>query len=104
VIASIAHDLAKAIDTEATAPPPRRETLINGPMRTLSQDIAFGIDQLAEIAIRARSPAVNDTFTALTCVDWLGDRLCKIAVDWYPDTFHRDGLGEIRSGRRHRPL
>ena len=31
---------------------------ITGPLRTLSQDIAFGIDQLVEIAIRALSPAV----------------------------------------------
>ena len=53
---------------------------ITGPLRTLTQDIAFGIDQLVEIAIRALSPAVNDTFTAMTCIDWLGDSLCKIAV------------------------
>ena len=38
---------------------------ITGPYRTLTQDISFGIDQLVEIAIRALSPAVNDTFTAL---------------------------------------
>ncbi|HEX3516710.1 MAG TPA: DUF2254 family protein [Trebonia sp.] len=69
---------------------------ITGPLRTLRQDIAFGIDQLVEIAIRALSPAVNDTFTALTCIDWLGDSLCKIAVQWRPQSFHRDGLGFIR--------
>ncbi len=69
---------------------------ITGPLRTLSQDIAFGCDQLVEIAIRALSPAVNDTFTALTCIDWLGDGLCTIAVTWYPPVFHRDELGEIR--------
>ena len=69
---------------------------ITGPMRTLSQDIAFGIDQLAEIAIRALSPAVNDTFTALTCIDWLGDSLCKIAVEWHPLPIHQDHLGVIR--------
>jgi uncharacterized membrane protein len=69
---------------------------ITGPLRTLSQDIAFGIDQLVEIAIRALSPAVNDTFTAMTCIDWLGDSLCKIAVDWHPHVLHRDGNGEIR--------
>jgi uncharacterized membrane protein len=28
--------------------------------------VAFAVDQLVEIAIRALSPAVNDTFTALT--------------------------------------
>ncbi len=69
---------------------------LTGPLRTLSQDIAFGIDQLVEIAIRALSPAVNDTFTALTCIDWLGDSLSKIAVEWHPQTCHRDRDGQIR--------
>jgi len=69
---------------------------ITGPLRTLSQDIAFGIDQLVEIAIRALSPAVNDTFTALTCIDWLGDSLSKIAVEWHPEAIHRDRDGAIR--------
>ena len=69
---------------------------ITGPLRTLSQDVAFGIDQLVEIAIRALSPAVNDTFTALTCVDWIGDSLCQIAVAWHPHVYHRDDRGEIR--------
>ncbi|MGD0554470.1 MAG: DUF2254 domain-containing protein [Streptosporangiaceae bacterium] len=69
---------------------------ITGPLRTLSQDIAFGIDQLVEIGIRALSPAVNDTFTALTCIDWLGDSLRKIAVEWDPHVYHRDRDGVIR--------
>src|ERR1700722_6119434 len=69
---------------------------ITGPLRTLTQDIAFGIDQLVEIAIRALSPAVNDTFTAMTCIDWLGDSLCRIAVEWYPQSLHLDVLGTIR--------
>ena len=69
---------------------------ITGPLRTLTQDIAFGIDQLVEIAIRALSPAVNDTFTAMTCIDWLGDSLCMIAVEWHPHTYHRDRGGQIR--------
>ncbi|MBV9091587.1 MAG: DUF2254 domain-containing protein [Mycobacteriaceae bacterium] len=69
---------------------------ITGPHRTLTQDVAFGIDQLVEIAIRALSPATNDTFTALTCVDWLGDSLCKIARVWAPTQVHRDSAGAIR--------
>ena len=69
---------------------------ITGPNRTLTQDISFGIDQLVEIAIRALSPAVNDTFTALTCIDWLGDALCKITARWYPARVHRDSAGFIR--------
>jgi uncharacterized membrane protein len=69
---------------------------ITGPNRTLTQDISFGIDQLVEIAIRALSAAVNDTFTALTCIDWLGDSLCKITVHWHPAGVHRDDSGFIR--------
>jgi uncharacterized membrane protein len=69
---------------------------ITGPYRTLTQDVSFGIDQLVEIAIRALSPAVNDTFTALTCIDWLGDNLCKIINRWHPARIHRDSEGYVR--------
>ena len=69
---------------------------VTGPYRTLTQDISFGIDQLVEIAIRALSPAVNDTFTALTCIDWLGDCLCRITVGWHPQRIHRDAHGHVR--------
>jgi uncharacterized membrane protein len=69
---------------------------IIGSHRILTQDVSFGIDQLTEIAIRALSPAVNDTFTALTCVDWLGECLCKIAARWCPARVHRDEHGDIR--------
>jgi len=67
-----------------------------GPYRTLSQDVSFGIDQLVEIALRALSAAVNDTFTALTCIDWLGENLCKIVDQWHPARVHRDERGFIR--------
>ncbi|MGH8922182.1 MAG: DUF2254 domain-containing protein [Actinomycetes bacterium] len=67
-----------------------------GPYRTLSQDVSFGIDQLVEIGIRALSAAVNDTFTALTCIDWLGENLCKIVAQWHPARVHRDTRGYIR--------
>ena len=64
---------------------------VTGPYRTLAQDVSFGVDQLVEIAIRALSPAVNDTFTALTCIDWIGDSLCKVTGRWLPIRFYRDG-------------
>jgi uncharacterized membrane protein len=67
-----------------------------GPHRTLTQDLSFAVDQLVEIAIRALSPAVNDTFTALACIDWLGDGLCKIADHWDPVSVHRDASGHVR--------
>ncbi len=73
-----------------------RRAHITGPNRTLAQDLAFAVDQLVEIAIRALSPAVNDTFTALTCIDWLGDSLCKVTTQWHPVRVHRDGHGYVR--------
>jgi uncharacterized membrane protein len=69
---------------------------VTGPYRTLTQDISFGFDQLVEIALRALSPAVNDTFTALTCIDWIGDCLCRISTLWRPQRIRRDATGHIR--------
>ncbi len=69
---------------------------VTGPYRTLTQDISFGFDQLVEIALRALSPAVNDTFTAMTCIDWLGDCLCRISRTWHPEPVRRDDSGLIR--------
>jgi len=69
---------------------------VTGPYRTLAQDVAFGLDQLVEICIRALSAAVNDTFTALTCIDWIGDSLCKVTGRWQPTHVYRDGAGAVR--------
>ncbi len=73
-----------------------RRAHITGPNRTLAQDLPFAVDQLVEIAIRALSPAVNDTFTALTCIDWLGASMCKVTAQWHPHRVHRDGHGYVR--------
>jgi uncharacterized membrane protein len=83
----------------SAAPAVAREltrTHVTGPYRTLAQDVSFGIDQLVEIATRALSAAVNDTFTALTCVDWLSDSLCKVVGRWQPAQVHRDRNGAVR--------
>jgi uncharacterized membrane protein len=72
-----------------------REHIV-GPNRTLTQDPGFAVDQLVEVAIRALSPAVNDTFTALNCIDWLGDCLCRAARDSLPDGIYRDSGGTVR--------
>jgi uncharacterized membrane protein len=49
-----------------------------GNARTLRQDEEFAIAQVVEIALRALSPAVNDTYTGLTCIDWLGAAMVQI--------------------------
>jgi uncharacterized membrane protein len=69
---------------------------VTGAHRTLRQDLSFAIDQLVEIAIRALSPAVNDTFTALTCIDWLSDGLCQITASWNSRRVHFDRAGKVR--------
>ena len=74
-----------------------------GPQRTLTQDVSFGFDQLVEIAIRALSPAVNDPFTAMTCIDWLGENLCKIVAGWHPARVYRDAQGYVRVIAAGRP-
>jgi uncharacterized membrane protein len=69
---------------------------ITGPHRTLTQDPVFAIDQLVEIGIRALSAAVNDTFTALTCIDWICDGLCKISGRDLAEGIYRDRNGRVR--------
>ena len=69
---------------------------VTGPHRTLTQDPVFAIDQLVEIAIRALSPAVNDTFTALTCIDWLSAGLSEISARSLDEGVYRGRSGKIR--------
>jgi uncharacterized membrane protein len=69
---------------------------IVGPSRTLTQDPVFAIDQLVEVALRALSPAVNDTFTALNCIDWLGDCLCRACAESLPSGIYCDSRGNVR--------
>jgi uncharacterized membrane protein len=92
------HPLATVWPPDATDAVTRslERAHLTGPYRTLAQDLSFAVDQLVEIAIRALSAAVNDTFTALTCIDWLGESLCKIAAEWAPTQIHRDESGQIR--------
>ena len=48
--------------------------------RTLEQDAAFGIRQLVDMALRALSPGINDTTTAVMCVDYLAAILVRLAT------------------------
>src|SRR5262249_37767769 len=64
--------------------------------RTLRQDPEFGLAQIVEIALRALSPAVNDTFTGVACVDWIGDALLVAAEAQEWEGFGFDDNGEVR--------
>jgi uncharacterized membrane protein len=43
-----------------------------GRRRTPTQDVAYAFNQLVEVAVRAMSPAINDPFTTMTCLDYIG--------------------------------
>jgi uncharacterized membrane protein len=46
-----------------------------GNQRTPTQDVEYAVNQLVEMAVRAMSPAINDPFTAMTCLDYVGSGL-----------------------------
>jgi uncharacterized membrane protein len=75
-----------------------------GDSRTRRQDLEFALYQVVEIGLRALSPAVNDTFTGMTCVDWLTAALCRLGQQ-APDTGGMLGRdGEIRLVERPVPF
>jgi uncharacterized membrane protein len=64
-------------------------------LRTVEQDAAFGIRQIVDIALRALSPGINDTTTAVMCVDYLAAILARLASRDIPSS-HRYENGELR--------
>jgi uncharacterized membrane protein len=52
---------------------------VQGAERTRQQDAELGVRQLADIAVRALSPAVNDPTTAMMGIDRLGQVLVRAA-------------------------
>jgi uncharacterized membrane protein len=65
------------------------------PYRTIEQDAGYGIRQIVDIALKALSPGVNDTTTAIICIDYLATIVGKIADRKLP-TLTRVKDGEIR--------
>lgn len=58
--------------------------------RTVEQDSGFGIRQIVDMALRALSPGINDTTTAIMCVDYLGAILVRLAPRSIPPTRRYD--------------
>ncbi len=67
-----------------------------GRYRTPHQDLLYSIQQLVEIAAHALSPGINEPFTALTCIDWLGTSLRGVAERDLPSPLRRDEAGQLR--------
>jgi uncharacterized membrane protein len=64
--------------------------------RTAEQDVAFGVRQLADIASKALSPAVNDPYTAVQAVDHLSVILAALATRPLGNQVLTDGDGNPR--------
>ncbi len=78
-----------------------RSSFTLGKHRVAPQDVEFAIDQLVEVAVRALSPAINDPFTAMNCIDWLGVALSRLAVKRIPPPYLTDSSGVARVHLKH---
>lgn len=67
-----------------------------GKHRTPQQDALYSVQQLVEIACHALSPGINEPFTAMTCIDWLGASLRQVAQREMPSPLRHDASGRLR--------
>ncbi len=82
------------VDEEATKR--LNNSFVLASQRTPFQDVEFAVDQLVEIAVRALSPGVNDPFTALNCIDRLGEALSQLAQRSVPSSLRFDDEQRLR--------
>jgi uncharacterized membrane protein len=73
--------------------------IVVGSQRLPNQDIEFGLNQLVEIAVRAMSPAINDPFTAMNCLDRLGVLLTHALQHGLPPQTRAGADGALRLTR-----
>ncbi|MEX1113348.1 MAG: DUF2254 domain-containing protein [Patescibacteria group bacterium] len=63
--------------------------------RTVHQDASYGIQQIVDVALKALSPGVNDTTTAVNCVDYLGAILARLVTRRIESPSRSEG-GQLR--------
>lgn len=73
-----------------------RDCFSLGAHRTRHQDAQYMVQQMVEIAVHALSPGINEPFTALTCIDWIGASLCGVARRELPMPLRQDEHGRLR--------
>ena len=67
-----------------------------GNVRTPTQDVEYAVNQLTEMAVRAMSQAINDPFTAMTCLDHIGEGLAKFVRHGETSAHYYDQDGKLR--------
>ena len=73
-----------------------RSAFAFGGLRTPEQDVLLLAEELVEIATRALSPGINEPFTAMRCLDWLGGALEALVQHAPPDPRCWDEKGTLR--------
>jgi uncharacterized membrane protein len=73
-----------------------RQAIHVGNARTPGQDVEYAVNQLTEMAVRAMSAAINDPFTAMTCLDHIGDGLVTYIRRGGESSHHHDRDGRLR--------
>lgn len=73
-----------------------RACFVMGEERTPTLDLEYSIRQLVEIAIRALSPGINDTFTAIAVVNRLGAALETASQSVRPPAQYFDADSQLR--------
>lgn len=73
-----------------------KESVALGFERTEEQDVAFGLRQLVDMAIKAISPAVNDPTTAAEALSYCGDLLVRLQDRRLGAQAHADEQGVVR--------
>jgi uncharacterized membrane protein len=67
-----------------------------GDFRDIGYDPGFGIRQMVDMALNALSPSVNDTSTAVSCLDYLSSVLSLLASRRPVSRFRTDEHGAVR--------
>ena len=76
-----------------------RDCFALGDARTPTQDLHFMMDELVEIGLRALSPGINDPFTAISALHWIGAATAELGkrdLNWSVGDKDEDGRHPLR--------
>lgn len=89
-LVSVASDAGDEVASEI------EDAYILSNYRNITQDVAFGIQQLVDVAIKALSPGINDTTTAVLCIERLSSVLARLASRRMESPYRLDEDGNLR--------
>ncbi|GAB3690661.1 DUF2254 domain-containing protein [Spirosoma flavus] len=91
VLFRVRSGMERADPKEADWPDDLMDYVSIGRHRNVEQDVGFGIQQLVDIILKALSPGINDTTTAIMAVDYLGALSEQLSRREFPARLRSDG-------------